>query len=59
MKVQVTNLPGYDDFEGELVKKFYFKGKPLLLVRLMWEGDWEYVITLEKHVTYVTDPKKS
>lgn len=54
-RVRVTNLPGYDDFEGELINKFYFKGKPLLLVRFEWEGEWEYVITLEKHVTHVTE----
>lgn len=49
IRVQVTSLPGYDDFEGELVNKFYFKGATLFLVRFEWEGEDEYVIVQERH----------
>lgn len=56
MKVKVTDLPGYDDFIGSLVRKFKGpNGMIVCLVSFEWEGDDEYVIALEKHVTQVTE----
>lgn len=45
VRVQVTGLPGYDDFEGEVVRRFGAPGGvDVYLVKFEWEGEDEFVI---------------
>lgn len=57
-RVLVNALPGYDRFEGELVRTYEERGRNLSLIRFLFEGEMEYVIALDDHFEHIPDTTK-